>query len=253
MNPATSLAIRIDPSLILDEMGFSPEPWQRQVLRSTHERMLLNCHRQAGKSTATAGLAVSTIIAESDALVLLVSASLRQSRELFLKVTRSYNALGAPIPIIEDNTTTLSLANGSRVVCLPDNDETIPGYSAPRLVVIDEASMVSDATAMAIHPMLAISRGRLICMSTPRGKRGFWSEAWHDHSADWERIAFKATDNPRIDPGWLAEQRVLLGPRWFGQEYLGEFNESVGQLFSNEDIDAAFTSTRPALFAEGAA
>jgi len=248
MHPLISISIQLDPSLILDELGITPDAWQRRVLRSRSERMLLNCHRQAGKSTATAGLAINTVLQEDDALVLVVSASLRQSKELFRKIVRAYAFLGSPIPTVEDNAVTLALANGSRVVSLPDNDETLVGYSAPRLIIIDEGALTSDATAMAVQPMLAISRGRLVAMSTPRGRRGWFSDAWHDQGDSWERIEFKAIDNPRIDPAWLAEQRIILGPRWFGQEFCCEFNEGVGQVFSDETIDAAFSSDRPALF-----
>jgi hypothetical protein len=38
----------------------------------------------------------------------------------------------------------LELANGSRIVSLPGSGETVRGYSAPRLVIVDEASRVPD-------------------------------------------------------------------------------------------------------------
>src|SRR4051794_31971895 len=113
-----SLALRLDPSLILGDLGIEPDGWQRRGLRSTYERMLICVHRQGGKSTAVAGLAIGTALHRDDSLVLLVSASLRQSQELFKKVVWSYRRLGSPIPTVEDNAVTLALANGSRVVSL---------------------------------------------------------------------------------------------------------------------------------------
>src|ERR1700739_1262060 len=113
------LAIRLDPSLILDELGFEPDPYHRELLGSTAERLLMLVHRQGGKSTATAGLAIGTALHEPERLILLVSASQRQSGERFRKIVGGYPVVGSPIPAVEDNATTLALANGSRIVSLP--------------------------------------------------------------------------------------------------------------------------------------
>lgn len=244
MDPTTRLALELDASLVLDLLGIEPDEWQRQVLRSTSERLLLNVHRQGGKSTATAGLAIGTALHRDDSLILLVSASLRQSQELFKKVVWSYRRLGSPIPTVEDNAVTLALENGSRVVSLPDSADTIRGYSAPSLVIVDEAAAVSDSTFVSLLPMLAISRGRLVLLSTPLGRRGAFYEAWHDEGSEWERILHRADQTPRIDPSWLEGQRKILGDRWFNQEFMCSFEETIGQVFATEAVTAAFTSDR---------
>jgi hypothetical protein len=249
MGPLTLLAIELDPALLLNLIGFDdPLPWQGSLLRSTSDKVLLNCHRQAGKSSATAALAIWTALNDPGALVLIISASQRQSNELFNKVGGYYRALGSPVAAAEDNAVTLRLATGSRIVSLPDSLDTIVGYSAPSLILVDEAARVKDETYLGLRPMLTRSQGRMVAMSTPRGKRGWWYEAWHDHSATWDRVEFPVTLNPGIDPAWLEEERRLLGPRWYAQEYMCSFEETAGQVFSTESIDAAFTSDRPPLF-----
>jgi hypothetical protein len=115
-------------------------------------------------------------------------------------------------------------------------------------VIVDEAAMTSDETIYALAPMLAVSRGRFVLLSTPLGQRGFFFEAWQDTAADWERIRFTAEENMRIDRAWLAEQRRIMGPRWYNQEFMCSFEETTGQVFSSESILAAFDSDRPALF-----
>ena len=42
----------------LYHLKFEPDPWQAQFLRSRHQRIILNCSRQSGKSTITAILAL---------------------------------------------------------------------------------------------------------------------------------------------------------------------------------------------------
>ncbi len=49
------LRCALDPVAFAEErLNFQPDPWQTKVMRSPAKRMLLNCSRQAGKSTTTA-------------------------------------------------------------------------------------------------------------------------------------------------------------------------------------------------------
>ena len=43
---------------------------------------------------------------------------------------------------------------------------------------------------------------------------------------------------------------VELGPRWYAQEYGCQFVEAVGQVFSDDAIDAAFRDDIAPLFAD---
>ncbi len=244
------LAMALDPALLMEAAGFTPDPWQYELLRSTSRRLLVNVSRQSGKSTSTAALALHGALFDPGSLTLLVSASLRQSGELFRKVVAFYAALGKPIDAVEDNAQSLALANGSRIVSLPGNPDKVRGFSAPRLIVVDESAQVTDEMHMALSPMMAISQGRTIELSTPYGRRGHFFEAFTADGGDYERIALKATENPRMNPEFLDEERRILGPRWFSQEYLGEFHDTVGQVFSSESIEAAMDNAIQPLFPE---
>src|SRR6516165_2357080 len=223
MSPLDQLAMALDPALMMERLGLEPDPWQRSVLRSTADRLLLLCCRQSGKSTTTAILALHTALFQAGSLILLLSPSLRQSGELFRKVAGFYAELGRPVPPARETALSLALANGSRVISLPASPDTIRGYSAVDLLVIDEAAMVPDELFVAVNPMLAVSQGRLVCLSTPLGKRGWFFESWDDPQADWERVRVTAEDCPRIAPEFLEEQKSTLGDRWFRQEYLCSF------------------------------
>lgn len=248
LTPNRRLAMALDPALVMQTAGFTPDPWQYQLLRSTSRRLLVNVSRQSGKSLSTAAIALHGALFDPGSLSLLVSASQRQANELFRKTLAFYEALGRPVDATEDNARTLALANGSRIVSLPGNPDTIRGFSAPRLVVIDESAQVPDEMFIALSPMLAVGRGRTIELSTPYGRRGHFFEAWTSAGDDWEKIALKATENPRMDPAFLEQERRILGPRWFSQEYLCEFCDTLDQIFSGDVIDRAFDSDRPSIF-----
>jgi hypothetical protein len=124
-----------------DRLGFRPDPWQAQVLRSRHSWLLLNCCRQAGKSTVTAALALHTALYDPG-LILLVSPSLRQSKELFAKVIGSLRDLEPAEVLNEDNKSSCALQNGARIVSLPGDPATVRGFSAPLLpIILDEKNL----------------------------------------------------------------------------------------------------------------
>jgi hypothetical protein len=104
--------------------------------------------------------------------------ALRQSSELLRKVVGFYRALkDEAVPVKNESALRLELRNGSRIVSLPGDETTIRGYSGVRLLVVDEAVRVPDDLYFSIRPMLAVSGGRLVCLSTPFGKRGFFQRS----------------------------------------------------------------------------
>ena len=122
------------------------------------------------------------------------------------------------------------------------------GFSAPRLIVEDEASRVDDGLYRAIRPMLATSAGKLVLMSTPHGRRGHFWEEWSQGGDAWERVIIKADQVPRIAPEFLAEEQRSLGDMWFRQEYCGEFLQAANQVFRPEDILRAMSADVEPLF-----
>ena len=117
--------------------------------------------------------------------------------------------MGKVCPPARETQLTIELANGSRIISLPSNEEGIRCYSGVNLLVIDEAARVSDDLYRAVRPMLAVSHGRLIAMSTPFGRRGWYFESW-ESPRNWRRTKITADQCPRITPEFLAEERQAL-------------------------------------------
>jgi len=248
MSITADLALALDPVRFAEAAGIVPDDWQADVLRSGASRLLLNCSRQSGKSTTTGVLAVWTALYDAGALVLLLSPSLRQSQELFRKCLDTYRAAGRPVSASAESAMRLELDNGSRIVSLPGTEGSIRGFSAVKLLVIDEASRVEDALYYGVRPMLAVGAGRLVAMSTPFGKRGWWHKEWTEGGADWRRVEVPASRCPRIPAAFLAEERRSLGPWWYRQEYECQFSETTDSMFSYEEIQGAITSEIAPLF-----
>ena len=230
-----------------EALGFEADPWQADVLRSGAKRLLMLCSRQAGKSTVAALAALHAALYHPGALVLLLSPSLRQSGELFRRVAGFYRALGDTVPAEAESALRLELRGGSRIISLPGSEGTVRGYSGVRLLVVDEAARVEDDLYYSVRPMLAVSGGRLIALSTPFGKRGWFFHEWAEGQG-WERVKVPAAECPRISPAFLEEERAHLGDWWYRQEYECEFVEPADKVFGYDQVMRALTPDVKPLF-----
>lgn len=240
MRLATDLIRATDPvSFALDVSGFKElDPWQRDVLTSANDRIILNLTRQGGKSAVAALKGLHRAVYGQAALVLLLSPSLRQSSEIFQRVHEFYRPIAREVPCRRESALRMELRNGSRIISLPGKENTIRGYSGVDLLIVDEASRVPDDVYNAVRPMLAVSNGSLILLSTPFGKRGFFYSVW-EHAEEWLKIRFTAEQCPRISKEFLARERRTM-PRWFyKQEYECSFEESEATVFDWGAIEDA--------------
>jgi hypothetical protein len=183
-------------------------------------------------------------------LVLCLAPALRQSQELFAKIAGFYRDLGRPVPPQGERKLSLELENGSRIITLPGSEKTIRGFSGATLLLVDEASRVDDGLYYAIRPMLAVSGGSLIMLTTPYGKRGVFYEEWIT-SHEWERFEFPASQCPRISEAFLREEEESLPPFIYRQEYECSFEETEDQVFTIDMIDRAVTDEVQPLFGVG--
>src|SRR5271157_678567 len=234
---------------VRERLGLAADALQARVLGTESRRGVLNCSRQWGKSTITAAKAVHQAYTEAGSLTLVVSPSARQSGEFLRKASGFVRRLKIQPKGDGDNEISLALPNGSRIVGLPGTEATIRGFSAVRLLLVDEASRVDDDAYLAIRPMLATSDGALWLMSTPNGKRGFFYETWAHGGPEWERILAPATECARIRRSFLEEERKVMGERCFRQEYLCEFEDSVSCVFGHDLVEGALTEgVEPLIF-----
>lgn len=172
-------------------------------------------------------------------LAMVFSPTRRQSQE-FVRACLDFDAaLGRPVKRVRDNMGEVEWANGSRLMSLPDAQRGVVGFT-PSLVVIDEASRVSDVLYKSVRPMLALGAS-LLTLSTPFGKRGWFFETWSDPDRldKFRHWKVTARECPRITPGFLEEERLELGDRWFNQEWMCSFEDSVDAVFSLDVIHGA--------------
>jgi hypothetical protein len=171
-------------------------------------------------------------------MVLVVAPGERQAKLLFSKAASLYKQAGHPLPAHSERRTGLELSNGSVIEALPAVERTTRGYSVD-LLVVDEAAAVPDLDYHGILPALIATQGEQVLLSTPRGKRGFFHEIWHDDVANWQRVMVRSNEVARIRPEDLEVFRAAMPEQFFQQEFFCEWLDTEGSLFGYDDIQAA--------------
>lgn len=234
--PSTSddLAHSLDPVLWAKEvLGYHPDPWQADLLRSRSKKVILNCSRQSGKSTTCAALGLHESIYRRPSFGLVIAPSQDQSAELMMKFDEFRGAVELPSDYLSTDTKlAVRFANGNRFIARPGSEKSARSFSAVTLLLEDEAARVADALYNSVRPMLAVSNGRHILMSTPFGKQNHFFKIWDQERDLWQWFEIPAEKCPRISPEFLAEEQ-RTNP-WFEQEYHCVFMDSEGSIFSSD-------------------
>lgn len=221
-----------DPAFFAEKiLGIHPYPYQTRVLRDFSERLIVCGGRQIGKTTIAAIKAIHFASTGSGRLVLIISATMRQSLIAFRRVRELAENTVLRDDLAKVTRNCIELSNGSRVMALPSGrfGHGIRGYSAD-LVILDEAAFIpEEVIAQAVLPMLSATGGVCWMLSTPWDRRHIFYRAFH--SAGWSRHHIPSTMNPLISKRFLEEQRRLIGEERFRAEYLAEFIDDRRSYF----------------------
>jgi hypothetical protein len=231
-------------AFVRNQLGIEPDPKQAWILTGRHERLLINCTRQWGKSTITAAAVLHRLLTEPGKTVIVLCPVLRQS-SIFVGIVKGFvRRLGIKVRGDGENQVSVRLPNGSRVVGLPGRSgDRIRGFHDIAMLVIDEAARLADPVYFSAYPMVTQSEADIWALTTPLGKKGFFYNSWAHGGEGWERLQAPATECPRISAHALERARIDLGDEWVRQEYLCEFVDLEGSIFSRQRIEDAFKSS----------
>lgn len=128
----------------------------------------------------------------------------------------------------------VNLGTGRLSIYTADNDVGMRG-EAFDLVVVDEAAMIREETYTdVILPTLADRNGRILLISTPKGRNWFWREWQRGKQDEANYTSFQAptSANPiRSIQQAAAQARERVSDRTYRQEWLAEFVEDGGGVF----------------------
>jgi tRNA(Met) C34 N-acetyltransferase TmcA len=233
MSLSADLRAALDPSVLFERaFGLAPLDWQADYLREDRPSAVLK-GRQVGASTAAAALAIHVTVYAADVNAVIVSPSLKQSTEITTRARSGLRNLG--VRLTQDSTSTLRLANGSRILSLPGTARSVRGWSA-RLLILDEAAFIEPETFTAARALVATG-GRLVVQSTPYTELGDFYELIEAADPDWARFTVRSDEVPTISPEFLAGERKSMSPDEYAREFECRFGAAGASLFSIERIN----------------
>lgn len=153
------------------------------------------------------------------------------------------------IRAVSDSQTMIELENGSRIISLPAKAQATVGWTVD-LLILDEAKVIPDDLYRSVRSTMALTKGRMLALTTPLGQRGWFWEAWKQceeavlsgRPEPYRRFRRTCWECPRLDTEFVAKERKLIGEHWFRQEYECEFLDPMGTVFRGEDIELALRS-----------
>ncbi|MBI4822653.1 MAG: hypothetical protein HY805_00255 [Nitrospirae bacterium] len=156
-------------------------PYQQRWVNDKSPLKIWLAGRQVGKSFSIAMEAMTEAL-ESKCNNLILSSSERQSKEVMQKVysfLRYFKVRSDEIIKAERETKEeVQLPNGSRIISLPANPDTVRGFSGN--VFLDEFAFHKDSREIwrAMYP--TVTRGyKVRVTSTPNGKQNMFYELWN--------------------------------------------------------------------------
>ncbi|MEO2083419.1 MAG: terminase large subunit [Desulfurobacteriaceae bacterium] len=229
-------------------------PYQKRFAKNALEKKfsIWNASRQIGKSFVVAFLALLKALSTPRSLVVVVSASERQAVELLGKVklhVEFLTRIGEQVNVsffedVKTNVHRVELPNGSRILSVPANPDTVRGFSAT-LVILDEFAFVQQDEELwkAVFPMITRRKeARLVITSTPKGKSNMFYKLFVEAEKDplWytQKTTIYDAVKEGLDVDVEALRRGIKNEDAWRQEYLCEFLDEAGAFLTYELIQS---------------
>lgn len=225
--------------------GFTPTPKQKEIingiLSSDVKHHIICASRQFGKSMLSMNLVLYWAINEptkTGQRILWAAPSYNQSR----KVMEELHAAIVDSGIVESanfSSNTIKLKTGSTIIFRStERYEFIRGETFTAAILDEFAFMKDGSWKEAIRPTLIVKGRKVVFISTPKGKNEFYNLYQQGLNPDSENYkAYKSTiyETPFIDPQEIEDAKQTLPEAIFKQEYLAEFLDGGGEVFSDLD------------------
>ena len=226
--------------------AWTPHPGQREILESDSRFRVVACGRRWGKTEMCAHEAIR-YLGEPETLVWWVAPTYDIADIGFDTVEKAL-----PDVVVDSVKRTkpkaIDLVNGARISFRSaDRPDSLRGEGLD-LLIVDESAMVPErAWSAELRPTLSDTLGEMIAISTPNGRNWFhewWQRGNSPDHPDIEAWRASTYENPHVEDSEVDAAKTELPTRVWEQEYLAEFKDESGGVFTG--LDAVFTDGDPA-------
>lgn len=250
---------------VVELFGMMPTWQQEEILNSVQEigsRTTVTSGHGTGKSSLTAMMLLIYMILYPDARVIIVANKIGQVKTGVFKYVKQYwdNAVKRH-PWLQNHfviTDTMFYEKSRKgiweVLCKgyrPGNEESLAGeHAAHILLILDEASGISDKAISIMRGALTEADNRMLMMSQPTRPSGFFYDSHHtlakhpdNPNGIWTSIVLNSEEAPHVTLQFIREKLIEYGGRdslEYMVKVLGRFPRNVsGYLLGRDECDRA--------------
>lgn len=220
-------------------MPFSYTPAQLKIKQSKARYKIVRAGRKFGKTTLAERIAMD-YLGPPRSTVWVISPTYKQGKliswEKFKRIIPQ-EAMGKKP---NDTDLIITLKNGSQLFLMGSDEQDSLRGPEPNCVVLEEAAYHKDGVwSKVIRPGLMPKKAPAFFITTPAGYN--WFKDLEDEARrlislgdkDWEIFHFSCYDNPHISRQEIEDaRRDCDTDEIWRQEYLAEYESSVGRVFS---------------------
>ena len=215
------------------------DAWQAEFMKAKRNQHI-RASRRIGKSFVCAAKALHKAVMRPGCQIILVAPTFSQAALLSEQIGRFLDGMQSRPKMLNESQSVLKFENGSIIRTLQGSEaDSLRGYGAD-LIIMDESAFVQDLTWQAISPMVAITNGQIIAVSTPNGPSGWYYDLYASTNPNWDFLTLPWTICPRISPEFIEREKLQMPYNRFSQEYLTLWGDMDSALWSAEDISYIF-------------
>lgn len=225
-------------------IGFKLFEWQaavhRGLLKYGRGSGHIHCvksKRQVGKSKLLLGELLYFAINFEKTVNGCISPTLNQSRKLYKEILQTTENSGV-IKKKNDSLLEIEFINGSTILFKSaEQRDNLRGYTYTGILCIDECAYILDEVYSIVKPSTDVHRCPILMVSTPKFRLGFFFDTFYAGKAGHPQIT--SYDFNDYDTSMLLSKEALemykqmLPKNQFRTEYLGEFLDADGCVFTN--------------------
>ena len=227
--------------------GFKPYFHQKDVVEKLREAkgtgriITVNSSRQKGKTYMISNVLLFYAINYAKTWNACVSPTLKQSKAIYKVIM---DAIGTSGVVKTKNATdlTITLINGSTInFKSAEQRDALRGFTVSGILCIDECAFIPDDVFYLVLPWTDANKAPILMTSTPFIKDGFFyryfnygKDLTHNtETIDWTDEKYRESIEAILPPDKLEEYRQVLPKNVFTTEYLGQFLDDDGTVFTN--------------------
>ena len=227
--------------MILEQkiIGITPTKKQTEIIdgiKSPSKYHIVSIGRQTGKSLLAMNLVLFWGINNPNSNILWISPVYSQTtkvqKELFKAIVDTNL-----VETCNYSENFITLKNGTEILFRSgERYDNIRGLTIDYCILDEAAFLKEEVWTEAVRPTLLVKGKKVLFLSTPKGKNWFYELYMRGLSSEFDEYqSYKGSsfDNPFANHKEIEDARKTLPPNVFRQEYLAEFIDDGGEVFSN--------------------